>query len=940
MNNRDKKQNKLGAGQKQRTVFTTKIVNEMIKDMNRGIVYDDNPFYMGDKDYKDANSIFQMTEEEKDEYVKCSADPVYFIENYVPFENDHGITLVKLRDYQKDFIKLTADEYWDEDYGEFMPVVRNVICMMSRQNAKCFTKFTKVNVRGIGQTPIYKLYHKVNPLKNDLQSKIVKLVNDVNYYLFNGNNNKLNSLANSIEKKIFGIHEDKIIESRVLDKHLETTGRFNHGTYIHRTKAYEVWHLVLCDRHELYCADNHLVMTKHRGWQYVKDLKPTDEIAVECGRFSCVKSIENTGRKEHMYDISIEEKDHSYFTNGILSHNTTTMSAIFLWYGIFHNDRHLAIVANKAQTMNEIFRKMDSMLKNIPFFLKPGIIAKNMSGLSFDNGTFFKGFACTKTPAIGFTVNFLYIDEAALIPQNIMNEFWTAIYPTLSSSRLSKIVLTSTPRGRQNKFYELWDKGEKGLNSFKTFRVDWWQNPDHDEAWAEQQKKDFGEVEFAQEFELQWDVAASKVVRGTDMQFMKRIKREYVNKDLDTIPEDICKKLWWDPSFDPAAVPRLGQKIFMSIDTAEGKEMTVQGKSKADYNVIQIFLMELMSPHKVMKFALDKKVKWSDIFRFRQVGVYMDNNNDEEAMAKAAKYLVYGTFRAGKPKASSMQVRVDPFGNPVPVQGGTAESHDNVRMLLEMNFNGKNFLNIFKDSDWWYDELVLKTYHVKPVPGIKQKKKFGYKTTSGGNGIGKSYFCEEGAKMITKRQIIVNHWNQADGNECTISELGAFDKIKKSNLSKFYQYEGVGLHDDLAKTVLDCSRAVEIEEFVLWLQEYFEEGMSVKQGEGQWKFPLLQRIMNVSVDTEEGQTTDEEFMAMYTDGGATQGNTFARMNAGFPTINGGLRGSTYGSMMHRNTTTNPYLSRGGSSNPYTNRGGTRNPYNKTAGGGFGGFGRF
>jgi len=747
----------LKQGQKQRTIFSTKIVNEMIEDMNRGIEYNDNPFYEGDKDYKSANVIFQMTEHEKNEYIKCSADPIYFIENYVPFENDHGVTLVKLREYQKEFIRIGAGEYWDDEYREFIPIYRNVISLQARQCSK-----------------------------------------------------------------------------------------------------------------------------------------------------------------------------------------TTTMSAIFLWYGIFHNNRHLAIIANKEQTVTEIFRKMDSMLKNIPFFLKPGIIAKNMTGLSYDNGTFYKGFATSKCPSVGFSIHFLYIDEAALIPQNIMNEFWTAVYPTLSASKLSKIVLTSTPRGRQNKFFELWDKGEKGLNSFKTYRVDWWQVPEHDEAWAEQQRKDFGEIEFAQEFELQWDVAASKVVRGTDMQFMKRIKKTYVNKDLDSIPEDVCKKIWWDPDFDPAAVARKRQKIFISIDTAEGKELTVQGKSKADYNVMQIFVMELMSPLKVLKFAIDKKVKWTDIFRFRQVGVYMDNNNDEEAMAKAAKYLVYGTFKCGRPEGQGMiQRAMSMFG--APQQSQETKTIDNVRILLEMNFNGKNFLNLFKDSDWWYDEIVLKTYHTKPVPGVKQKKKFGYKTTSGGNGIGKSYFCEEGAKMLTKRQIIVNHWNPDDSNECTISELGAFDKIKKSTTSKFYQYEGVGLHDDLAKTILDCSRAVEIEEFVLWLQEYFEDDTSgIREIEDAWKYPILQRIMNIAVDVDEGQTTDEEFTAMYTDGGATQMNTFARANAGYPVYGVGSRpGTTYGSMMHRNASTNPYLNRQRAGNPYTNRGGSSNPYNKTAGGGgLQGFGRF
>lgn len=936
------KNDKLKPGQKKRTIFSTKVVEEMIRDMDRGIVYDDNPFFNGDTKYKAANVIFQMTEQEKDEYVKCSASAVYFIEHYVPFENDHGITLVKLRDYQEDFIHLLCDEYWDGEYGEFMPENRNVISMQSRQNAKCFTKFTKVVIENT-EIPIYKLYYQTTS-KKSYKEKLSFIIDNFNYKIFNGKCNLLNILSHSLEKIIFKKYtqNEKIIESRVLDKKLKSEVIYNHGTYIHRTKEFEIYELKLEDEHELLCADNHLVLTKN-GWKYVKDLVNEDEVRVDtCEEWTKVKSVKNTKKNEYMYDISIEEDDHSYYTNGILSHNTTTMAAAFLWYGIFHNDRHMAIVANKGETMFEIFRKMDAMLGNIPFFLKPGIIAKNMSGMSFDNGCFYKGFNCSKTPSIGFTTHWLAIDEAALIPQNIMNDFWTAIYPTLSASKLSKIVLTSTPRGRQNKFYELWDKGERGLNSFKTFRVDWWQNPDHDEAWAEQQRKDFGEIEFAQEFELQWDVAASKVVRGTDMQFMKRIKKTYVNKDIDTIPEDVCKHLWWDPDFDPDSVVRKRQKVFINIDTAEGKELTVQGKSKADYNVMQIYVMELMSPIKVLKFALDKKIKWSDIFRFRQVGVYMDNNNDEEAMAKAAKYLVYGTFRCGKTESQGVVQRgLSMLGLGSDQQ---ARSIDNVRILLEMNFNGKNFLNLFKDSDWWYDSIVLKTYHQKPVPGVAQKKKFGYKTTSGGNGIGKSYFCEEGAKMLTKRQIIVNHWNPDDPNECTISELGAFDKIKKSTVSKFYQYEGVGLHDDLAKTVLDCSRAVEIEEFVLWLQEYFEEEEKIREGEGAWKHPLFQRLMNISVDTDEGELTDDEFVAMYTDGGATAGNTFARMNAGFPTVNGSngiVPGSTYGSMMYRNTSSNPYINRQSSSNPYTSKR-VVNPYtrNRNIPGGIEGFGKF
>jgi hypothetical protein len=686
--------------QKKKTIFTTSIIDKILDDLNHGILHDDNPFYQGDSQYKEAYAPFEMTDWEYNEYIKCSVDAVYFVENYVPFENDHGVTLVKLRDYQKKFIHLITDEIYDTEYKEFMPKIRNLISMMSRQNAK-----------------------------------------------------------------------------------------------------------------------------------------------------------------------------------------TTTMCSCFIWYMIFHKSRHLAIVANKDTTVVEIFRKMDEMMKRLPWFLKPGIIAKSMHGMSFDNGCFVQGFATSKTPAIGFTVHFLYIDEAALIPKNIMNDFWTAIYPTLSSSRLSKIVLTSTPRGRQNKFYELWHKGETGQNSFVTYRVDWWQNPDHDEAWAAQQRKDFGEVEFAQEFELQWDVAASKVIRGSDMQYMNRFGKIFVNVDIPSIPKDICKNFYWDPAFDPTSYDNFNSKFFLSIDTAEGKYETVKGKPDSDYNVINIFRMELMNPGQIRLNALDRKISISDCFRFRQVGVYMDNNKDEEEMAKAAKYLTYNTFRTGY------------------------KNIDNVRILVEMNFNGKNWLNKYMDDNNWYDSLVLKTHHTKPVPGKYTKKLPGFKTTAGGNGIGKSYFCDKGADMITKRQLIILQQNQND-NLSTVAELGAFDKIKKSESSNYYVYAGIGMHDDLAYTALNCSRATEIEDFNLWLQEYLESGMPPSTRRSK-----VMRMLEIASQDIQDEISDADFSEVYT---------------------GAQRTEQYQKTIHQWQTpsqTNPYMGRGnsnpymgrGSSNPYLGKG-TSNPY--------------
>ena len=420
-------------------------------------------------------------------------------------------------------------------------------------------------------------------------------------------------------------------------------------------------------------------------------------------------------------------------------------------------------------------------------------------------------------------------------------------------------------------------------------------NPDHDEAWAEKERRNFGEEEFAQEYELQWDVAASKLIRGTDNQFMNRIRKEYVNVDIPSVPKEYCDNFYWHPSFDPNSIDNKWKRFVIIVDTAEGKAIQISGKNTTDYNVLQIFEMQLMPYHRILKNMRDKKIDITDCFRFRQVGVYMDNLTDEETMGKAAKYLVYYVFRSGSKIMGSYL--------------------DNTRILIEMNFNGKNFLNKFMDDDHWYEEIVFKTHHTKPVPGKYMKKSFGFKTTTGGKGIGKAYFCENGAKMITDRRVIVSHYNKNE-NLSTLAQLNAFDKIRKSNNSDYFIYGGVGLHDDLAYSVLNCSRVVEIEEYKEWIEDYFMTGI---EKDANWQKVAM--LLRKSVEKDEGSMTDKEFSDMYTGGGVTPYNNFNRQTMNYPTFNQGvLNTQTYGSLMRGSL-----LSRGGSQNPYLGKGVT-NPY--------------
>lgn len=160
----------------------------------------------------------------------------------------------------------------------------------------------------------------------------------------------------------------------------------------------------------------------------------------------------------------------------------TVSSAIFILHTIlFNNDKNVMIVANKGDTAIEIVDKVKSIYTLLPFFLKPGVKTWNQKSLTFDNGCRIKTSARTKTPAIGFTIDVLYLDEFAHIPSNIIEPYYTAAFPTVSAVNNSKIIITSTPNG-MNLFHKLLTdaerpSGDPQKNNYRPFRVYWYQVP-------------------------------------------------------------------------------------------------------------------------------------------------------------------------------------------------------------------------------------------------------------------------------------------------------------------------------------------------------------------------------------------------------------------------------------------------------------------------------
>jgi hypothetical protein len=158
---------------------------------------------------------------------------------------------------------------------------------------------------------------------------------------------------------------------------------------------------------------------------------------------------------------------------------TVNAAIAMLHFITFNNDKNIMIVANIRSTTIEIIDKIKNIYIQLPFFLKVGIKNWNQQSIIFENGCRIKSSARSKTPAIGYTIDFLYLDEFAHIPSNIIEPYYTAAFPTVSAIENSKIVITSTPNG-MNLFYRLLSDSERPdgdplKNNYKAMRVYWYQ---------------------------------------------------------------------------------------------------------------------------------------------------------------------------------------------------------------------------------------------------------------------------------------------------------------------------------------------------------------------------------------------------------------------------------------------------------------------------------
>jgi hypothetical protein len=443
-----------------------------------------------------------------------------------------------------------------------------------------------------------------------------------------------------------------------------------------------------------------------------------------------------------------------------------TSAIILVWYLLFNHDKNAMILANVGSTAEELMDKIKAIVKGLPFFLKPGIVVNNVMSMKFDNGCRAIAKTTTKTSAIGFTIHFLYMDEFAHIHPNFIESFFRSTYPTVSSSKVSRIIITSTPNG-QNKFWEIYQGALTGENTFNPVRVDWWQVPGRDDQWKKNEIANLGSEElFNQEYGNQFLSSSTLLLGSKELQRIKANETEYEWKEVEAF-EDLgirYPNFKWHPKFDPNSLEQSGRKFVLSIDLAGG--------GGGDFTVMNVFKVVPL-PKKVIE-DLDDFEDESDFFGLLQVGVYRDN----EVQIEDFKKLVESTI-------------VDIF------------EPDRVKILLELNYKGELLMDKLLNNDAITEEIFVYTKHSETArikkPGIKY---------SGNN---KLKYCESLRQIIRTNRVIINE------KKWTIAELFSFGMNGRGT------YSSQSGHDDVAMTLVNLSALFESSDFNDLIEDLYDE---------------------------------------------------------------------------------------------------------------------
>ena len=250
---------------------------------------------------------------------------------------------------------------------------------------------------------------------------------------------------------------------------------------------------------------------------------------------------------------------------------STTIIAYMLHYVLFNQSMSVAILANKLSTARELLGRLKLAYEYLPMWLQQGVVEWNKGSIVLENGSKILASATSSSAVRGGSFNYIFLDEFAYVPQNVAEEFFSSVYPTITSGQSTKVTIISTPKGL-NMFYRFWVNankrpGEDGKNEYVPIEVHWSDVPGRDDAWKKQTISNTSEEQFRTEFECEFLGSMHTLVHSEKLKCLVYKTPEFRNGE----------------GLKVYARPVPGNKYITVVDTARG-----QGLDYHAYSVIDV----------------------------------------------------------------------------------------------------------------------------------------------------------------------------------------------------------------------------------------------------------------------------------------------------------------------------------------------------------------
>ena len=201
------------------------------------------------------------------------------------------------------------------------------------------------------------------------------------------------------------------------------------------------------------------------------------------------------------------------------SGKSTTLVSYVLHYILFNPNMNVAILANKAATARDILGRLQLAYENLPKWLQQGVVSWNKGSVDLENGSRVVASSTSSSAVRGGSFNMIFLDEFAFVPTNVAEDFFSSVYPTISSGKSTKVIIVSTPNG-MNLFYKLWVDAENKRNSYNIVDVHWSQVPGRDDKWKNETIANTSEEQFKREFECEFLGSANTLIHPTKIKSM------------------------------------------------------------------------------------------------------------------------------------------------------------------------------------------------------------------------------------------------------------------------------------------------------------------------------------------------------------------------------------------------------------------------------------